>query len=140
MILEILLIVVLTVFNGLLSMSELAVVSSRPARLGSMVEKGNRGAAVALALMEEPGKFLSAVQIGITLVGVLTVVAGLAPILTCGRARRRLRDVSWLAFLLPCWPSPRCPPAPGGRCCWPVRRRANVRPASGALASGRRGT
>ena len=72
MILEILLIVVLTVFNGLLSMSELAVVSSRPARLGSMVEKGNRGAAVALALMEEPGKFLSAVQIGITLVGVLT--------------------------------------------------------------------
>lgn len=72
MILEILLIFVLTVMNGLLAMSELAVVSSRPARLHSMAERGNRGAQVALNLMDEPGKFLSAVQIGITLVGVMT--------------------------------------------------------------------
>ena len=71
MVLEILLIVVLTVANGLLSMSELAVVSSRSARLASMAEKGDRGAQAALDLLEHPGKFLSAVQIGITLVGVL---------------------------------------------------------------------
>lgn len=72
MILELLFILVLTVINGMLSMSELAVVSSRPARLSSMAEKGDRGAQVALELLAEPGKFLSAVQIGITLVGVLT--------------------------------------------------------------------
>ena len=72
MIFEILLIVLLTVANGVLSMSELAVVSSRPARLASMAEKGDRGAQVALGLLDQPGKFLSSVQIGITLVGVLT--------------------------------------------------------------------
>ena len=72
MIFEILLIVLLTLANGLLSMSELAVVSSRPARLAGMAERGSRGAQVALDLMDQPGKFLSAVQIGITLVGVLT--------------------------------------------------------------------
>lgn len=71
MFLEILLIVALTIVNGLLAMSELAVVSARPARLASMAEKGDRGAQAALALLEQPGKFLSAVQIGITLVGVL---------------------------------------------------------------------
>lgn len=69
---EILLIVVLTFINGLLSMSELAVVSSRPARLMGMAEKGDRGAAIAAQLLAEPGRFLSAVQVGITLVGVLT--------------------------------------------------------------------
>ncbi|MBV0892494.1 hemolysin family protein [Paracoccus sp. Z118] len=72
MILEILFILVLTGVNGLLAMSELAVVSSRPARLQSMAEKGDRGAQVALDLLAHPGKFLSAVQVGITLVGVLT--------------------------------------------------------------------
>lgn len=71
MFLELLLIVALTILNGLLAMSELAVVSSRPARLASLAERGNRGAQAALDLMEHPGKFLSAVQIGITLVGVL---------------------------------------------------------------------
>ncbi len=70
--LEILLILALTVGNGLLSMSELAVVSARPARLASMAEKGDAGAQAALLLLDEPGKFLSSVQIGITLVGVLT--------------------------------------------------------------------
>src|SRR6185312_14392154 len=53
-------------------MSELAVVSSRPVRLKVMAEQGNRGAATAIQLAEDPGKFLSSVQIGITLVGVLS--------------------------------------------------------------------
>ena len=65
-------VVVLTIVNGLLSMSELAVVSARPARLRTMAEAGNNGAATAIKLAEEPGKFLSSVQIGITLVGILS--------------------------------------------------------------------
>lgn len=53
-------------------MSELAVVSSRPARLKILAAEGKKGAEVALSLAEDPGKFLSTVQIGITLVGVLS--------------------------------------------------------------------
>lgn len=69
---EILIVVVLTVVNGLLAMSELAVVSSRPARLKVLAGEGSKGADTALRLAEDPGKFLSSVQIGITLVGVLS--------------------------------------------------------------------
>ncbi len=72
LLLEILIVAVLTLVNGLLAMSELAVVSSRPARLKVLAAEGNRGATVALKLQEDPGKFLSSVQIGITLVGVLS--------------------------------------------------------------------
>jgi putative hemolysin len=71
MFLEIALVLLLVGVNGLLAMSELAVVSSRPARLRSRAERGDRGAAIALSLSEDPGRFLSTVQIGITLVGVL---------------------------------------------------------------------
>lgn len=53
-------------------MSELAVVSARPARLRTMADQGNKGAAIAIRLAEDPGKFLSSVQIGITLVGILS--------------------------------------------------------------------
>ena len=69
MLLDILIIVVLILCNGLLSMSELAVVSSRPARLKVMANDGNHGAAVALRLAEDPGKFLSSAQVGISLIG-----------------------------------------------------------------------
>lgn len=69
---EIAIVVVLICVNGLLAMSELAIVSSRPARLKTMVDRNVRGAARALELGANPGKFLSTVQIGITLVGVLS--------------------------------------------------------------------
>jgi len=69
---EILIVVLLTLLNGLLAMSELAIVSSRPARLKVLADRGNQGAATAIRLAEEPGRFLSSVQIGITLVGVLS--------------------------------------------------------------------
>jgi putative hemolysin len=69
---EILIVVVLTVINGVLAMSELAVVSSRPARLKVLSDQGSRGAATAQRLADNPGRFLSTVQIGITLVGVLS--------------------------------------------------------------------
>lgn len=72
MFVEILIVVVLTVVNGVLAMSELAVVSARTSRLRAMAEQGNKGAATAIQLAEEPGKFLSSVQIGITLVGILS--------------------------------------------------------------------
>jgi len=62
---------VLIVVNGVLAMSELAIVSARPARLKS-IEAKSLGAAAALRLAEHPGRFLSTVQIGITLVGVLS--------------------------------------------------------------------
>jgi putative hemolysin len=70
--LELAIVTVLIVVNGLLSMSELAIISSRPARLAGLVEKGVRGSRRALALASDPGKFLSTVQIGITLIGVLS--------------------------------------------------------------------
>ncbi len=69
---EILIVVLLTILNGVLSMSELAVVSSRPVRLRILAEQGSKGAATAIRLAEDPGRFLSTVQIGITLVGVLS--------------------------------------------------------------------
>src|SRR5690349_9378634 len=63
---------ILIVTNGLLSMSELAIVSSRPARLAALAERSVKGSRRALALASDPGKFLSTVQIGITLIGVLS--------------------------------------------------------------------
>lgn len=72
MILEILIVLALIVLNGVLAMSELAIVSSRPARLKALADRGNRGAGAALRLSQDPGRFLSTVQIGITLVGVLS--------------------------------------------------------------------
>ena len=69
---EIATVVVLICVNGLLAMSELAIVSSRPARLKAMIDRNVKGAGRALALGSDPGKFLSSVQIGITLVGVLS--------------------------------------------------------------------
>jgi putative hemolysin len=71
MITEILVILALIVVNGVLAMSELAIVSARPGRLKSLEGK-SRGARMALRLGENPGKFLSTVQIGITAVGVLS--------------------------------------------------------------------
>ncbi|MCA0318330.1 MAG: hemolysin family protein [Proteobacteria bacterium] len=72
MLVEIAIILILTVVNGVLAMSELAVVSSRPARLKILADQGSTGAEVAIRLAEHPGRFLSTVQIGITLVGVLS--------------------------------------------------------------------
>lgn len=70
--LELLLVLTLTLVNGVLAMSELAIVSSRTARLKVMADNGSRAAATAMRLAADPGRFLSSVQIGITLVGVLS--------------------------------------------------------------------
>jgi len=68
---DIVIILALVVLNGVLSMSELAIVSSREARLKAMAKSGSSGAQCALDLAANPGRFLSTVQIGITLVGIL---------------------------------------------------------------------
>ena len=67
---EIIIVLLLILLNGFLAMSELAVVSSRRTRLQVMVDGRAPGARRALALAEAPGRFLSTVQIGITLVGI----------------------------------------------------------------------
>ena len=68
---DVLFILLLVMMNGLLSMSELAIVSAREARLKAMANDGSKGARAALDLSAEPGRFLSTVQIGITLIGIL---------------------------------------------------------------------
>ncbi|MCR4268253.1 hemolysin family protein [Nitratireductor sp. ZSWI3] len=72
LLLEIAILFALILFNGFMAMSELAVVSARPARLKARADQGQKGARRALALSADPGRFLSTVQIGITLVGVLS--------------------------------------------------------------------
>ncbi|HEX2843549.1 hemolysin family protein [Hyphomicrobium sp.] len=68
---ELLIVLALILINGLFALSELAVVSARQPRLKAMAASGRAGAHSALALSANPGKFLSAVQIGITLVGII---------------------------------------------------------------------
>jgi putative hemolysin len=73
---EVLIVLALIALNGVLALSELAIVSARRARLKTMAAKGNRGASAALLLAKNPGRFLSSVQIGITLVGILAGAFG----------------------------------------------------------------
>lgn len=68
---DVLVIAGLILLNGLFSMSEMAIVSARPARLKMAADRGSRGARAAQVLAADPGKFLSTVQIGITLVGIV---------------------------------------------------------------------
>lgn len=69
---DLIIIVILILLNGIFSMSEVALISARKSRLSSAAKKGSRNAATALKLAEEPDRFLSTVQIGITLIGILT--------------------------------------------------------------------
>lgn len=68
---ELLFIVVLILLNGILAMSEIAIVSVRDSRLQERIDKGDQSARVALELSDDPNKFLATVQIGITLVGIM---------------------------------------------------------------------
>jgi len=69
---DLLIIAGLIVLNGVFAMSELAIVSAKTARLRARAEGGSAAAKTALALAAEPGKFLSTVQIGITLIAIIT--------------------------------------------------------------------
>ena len=73
---DFLLIAFLTLLNGAFAMSELALASSRRARLTALAETGDKGASAALRLLENPTQFLSSVQVGITSIGMLNGIVG----------------------------------------------------------------
>lgn len=73
---EIIFILLLTALNGIFAMSEVALLSARKVRLQRSAEQGNPSARRALALLENPNNFLSTVQVGVTLVGVLSGAFG----------------------------------------------------------------
>lgn len=92
---ELAIVVGLVFLNGFFALAEMSVVSSRRIRLQQMAEMGNEGAARALGLQEDPGKFLSSVQVGITLIGIASGAFGGA---TLGaRLGTVLDEVAWIA-------------------------------------------
>ena len=92
---EILILLLLIVFNGLLAMSEISIVSARKARLQQWSNDGNRQAAAALALAESPLVFLSTMQIGITFSAILSGAFGEAAV--SRRVESWLTGIAWLA-------------------------------------------
>ena len=92
---QIILILVLILANGVFALSETAVISSRRARLQQRADEGDAGAAAALQLSIEPGDFLSAVQIGITLIGILAGAFGGANV--AEYLARAFEQIPWLA-------------------------------------------
>ncbi|MBE9038669.1 hemolysin family protein [aff. Roholtiella sp. LEGE 12411] len=93
--LEILIVLVLIIANGIFSMSEMAVVSARKVRLQQLANQGDAKAQAALKLAESPNQFLSTVQVGITLIGILTGAFGGATI--ANRLEVYVRLVPFLA-------------------------------------------
>jgi putative hemolysin len=73
---ELALVFVLILLNGVFVMSEMAIVSSRKVRLQKLADKGNRRAAIALELAQDPHRFLPTVQVGITLMAILSGARG----------------------------------------------------------------
>ncbi len=96
--LQVAIIVLLILLNGFFAMSETTLVSSRKARLRQRAEEGKKGARAALELADSPNRFLSTVQIGISLIGVLAGAFG-----------GRRSPGRWP---MPCAPSPHWPPTP----------------------------
>lgn len=84
---EIFIILLLILLNGLFAMSEIALISARKSNLTAQAKQGNKQARQALKLAEDPNKFLSTVQIGITLIGILTgIYSGRPSPTTCGKS------------------------------------------------------
>ncbi len=94
-ILEVAIVLMLIVANGLLAMSELAIVSARRSRLKTLAAEGSRGAQGALDLIADPSGFLAVVQIGITLVAIIAGAVGEATL--AGRLGVVLDRVGWIA-------------------------------------------
>ncbi len=94
MLFEILIIFFFILINGLFSMSEIALISSRKNRLQAKANKGSKQAGVALKLSEHPNRFLSTIQIGITLIGTLSGAYGGATV--AKQLSDILSRISWL--------------------------------------------
>jgi putative hemolysin len=93
--LDILILLLLFIANGLFAMSEISVVSSRKIRLQQLADEGNTQAKAALKLAENPNQFLATVQIGITLVGIFAGAYGSATF--AAPLASQLSKLSWLA-------------------------------------------
>lgn len=93
--LEMLFIVLLVITNGVFAMSEIAVVSARKVRLQQRADAGDRGAHIALELANTPNQFLSTIQIGITLIGILAGAFGGATL--AKELAAELSRIQWLA-------------------------------------------
>ncbi len=103
MLTDVLIILGLILLNGFFALSELAVVSARPVRLRLLAKAGRRGAETALRLAEDPSRFLSSVQIGITLVGIFAGAYGGPP---CPLRSPRVWSTFPCSRHMPkCWPS-----------------------------------
>jgi putative hemolysin len=94
-VINLLLLAVLFLLNGLFAMSEMAIATSRKSRLQQLAEDGNRRAAAALRLAEHPNRFLATVQIGITLIGIITGFYGGATL--ADPVARQLERVAFIA-------------------------------------------
>src|SRR5512139_1707300 len=92
---HLLIIVILIAVNGVFSLAEIAVVSARKARLQQRAEEGDRRAQAALELANAPGRFLSTIQIGITLVGILT--GAFSGTTIADRLTPELNRIGWIA-------------------------------------------
>src|SRR5215204_689058 len=79
---EVLILAILILMNGAFAMSEIALVTARKARLQKLIDEGDRSAAAAVKLGEDPTRFLSTIQIGITSIGVLNGIVGEAALAT----------------------------------------------------------
>jgi putative hemolysin len=95
-VLELIILLLLVLTNGLFAMAEIAVVSSRAARLEDEAAKGSRRAQAALELLNNPNRFLSTVQVGITLIGIFAGAFGGATI-----ARSLAEQLARIPFLAP---------------------------------------
>ena len=95
MLIDLVIILLLFAANGVFAMAEMAIVASRPVRLEARAEAGSRGAKAALKLARDPGRFLSTVQTGVTLIGILmgalSTTAVTAPIAVV------LHHISWIS-------------------------------------------
>ncbi|OJX46011.1 MAG: hypothetical protein BGO78_03755 [Chloroflexi bacterium 44-23] len=92
---QILLIFLLLIINGIFAMSEIALVSSRKVRLQQLAKEGNKSAATILKISEKPNHFLSTIQIGITLIGILAGAVGGAKL--ASKLAVLLARIDWLA-------------------------------------------
>jgi putative hemolysin len=95
MLIDLVIIILLFVANGLFAMSEMAIVASRKVRLEARAEAGSRGAKVALSLAHNPGRFLSTVQAGVSLIGIL--MGALSNTAVSAPLAVALHHISWIS-------------------------------------------
>ena len=106
LILRLSIVLLLIILNGVFAMAEIALVTARKARLLAVAEAGNPGAQAAIELKADPSRLLSTVQIGVTLIAVLSGTFGEATWVTgCNASSRRIRRRSGDTRIRSAWRS-----------------------------------